>query len=137
MRRRIRRVIEVIVVLAILAAIPYGYYRWRSSNALNQILAELDGAGEPWQLADLEALKKDAPDDKNAVVLMRRARLPAPWKLQPPLDELKLAPNELLHPAEQVKVREFLDSVGENLETLRDLADYPQGEFHTKLAPAS
>src|SRR5262245_47442361 len=107
MRRRIRRVVEVIVVLAILAAIPYGYYRWRSSNALNQILAELD-AGEPWKLEDLEAIKKDVPDDKNAAVLIRKARLPAPGKLNAPLDELKLAANEVLSPADALKFGEYL-----------------------------
>ena len=135
MRKRFRRVLEVIAVLLLLAAIPYSYYRWRSSNALNEILAELDASGEPWKLADLEAQRKDVDDDKNAAVLMRKVRLPAPWKFKSPLDDLKLAPNEVLHPAEQVKFREFLDNFGENLETLRDLADYPQGQFHTKMAP--
>lgn len=138
MRRRVRRVIEILAVVLLLAAIPYGYYRWRSSNALNEILAELDASGEPWKLVDLEARRKNVDDDKNAAVLIKKARLPGPparWRLKLPLDELKLAPNEVLHPAEQIKFREFLDNFGENLEAVRDLADYPEGSFYVKIAP--
>lgn len=133
MRFRLRRVLEILAVVLVLAALPYGYYRWRSSNALNEILAELEGAGEPWKLADLEARRKDIDPDKDAAVLIRKTRLPAVRKF--PLEEAKPAPNEVLTPAQQAEIREFLDKLGENVETARNLADYPQGRFYVTIAP--
>ncbi|MCI0682652.1 MAG: hypothetical protein L0Y71_11150 [Gemmataceae bacterium] len=135
MRRRVRRVIAGLVILALLTAIAYLYYRWRANHDLADVLAELDASGEPWRLADLEARRPDLADDQNAAALILKARLPAPWKLKPPLDEIKLAPNEVLHPAEQIQFREFLDNFAENLPEVRGLADFPQGRFHVKIAP--
>src|SRR5882672_343222 len=138
MRLRSRKFVIGSLLLLLAAAVPYGLYRWQSSQAdydLTTIVAELDRTAAPWRLADLAARRKLIPDERNAGIALRKARLPNLWKLFPGLEEFDRPPWQELPPALLIKMREGFDVAHENVLEARRLDEFVEGRFDVKQAP--
>src|SRR5438552_3342645 len=138
MRLRSRKFVVGSLLLLLATALPYGLYRWQSSQTnydLTTIVAELDRTAGPWRLANLDARRKVIPDERNAGIVLRKARLPNLWKLFPNLEDFDRPPWQQLPPAMLIKMREGFDVAQENVVEARRLGEFVEGRFDVKQAP--
>src|SRR2546428_779876 len=113
-RRWRRRVFWVLVTLLVLAAPPLGYFfydRWQADRDLQEAIVALDRIDPGWRLEDIEAKRRQVPDEKNSakIIVAAHAALPAKWGDLDFEDELaKVPPPVLLSAAQQEKLRQIL-----------------------------
>lgn len=138
MRLRSRKFVLGLGVLLLAAALPLGLYQWQSSQAkfdVSAIVAELDRAGEPWRVADLEAGRKRIADESNAGILLRKAKVPNLWKRFPGLEDFDRPPWQQLPPEMWIKLRAGFEASEENLVEARRLVDFTEGGYYVAVAP--
>jgi hypothetical protein len=138
MRLRSRKFVFGLAVLLVAAALPLGLYWWQSSQAkydVTAIVADLDRAGEPWRLADLEAGRKLIADESNAAIVLRKAKVPNLWKRFPGLEDFDRPPWQQLPPEMWMKLREGFEASEENLVEARRLVEFTEGGYYVTIRP--
>jgi hypothetical protein len=111
----------------------------RDDSGLDEVIAALDRAEPGWRLADLLAVRKPLPDDRNGAVCMEKAArlLPKSWFDWRLMDELADVPAEKALPSELAdRVRRELGRAGPALEEARRLIDLPAGRRSLRYDPA-
>ncbi len=139
MRLRSRKMLFVILALLLAAGgVPIGIYQlqtWNNRNELTAVIAELDRAGEPWRLADLEKRRANIADERNSALVIRTAKPASIWKIMPDSPEIDLLPWQALPAGVCLKYRGAFEQFGENVKEARTLAAFPEGRFSYTIAP--
>jgi hypothetical protein len=120
------------LVLAVLAAIAYGYYHHHVSSKLREAIEALDREEPGWQLEDIEAARAVVPEEDNSAlcVLASYALLPADWRnreLSPHLD--KVRPNERVPAPLFAALLDDLEQVQPAVNQARKIGRRPKGRY--------
>lgn len=147
-RRPLPRVVFALLLLAVVGvAGSYAYVRYRDGRELAAAIAETDALDPGWRLDDLDARRKDIPDEENAalVVMQIKAGLPPVWPPRPaeepgevlnrPALDQRLGdvpPEAQLSPEDAKELREELKKVEAALAKARALERLREGRFPLK-----
>jgi hypothetical protein len=118
--------------LAVVALVGFLVYQQHAaSDRLRLAMEELDRTDPGWRLADIEAARPEIPATENSALRIKAitAAMPRSWPPQD-LDELlRVAPPELLSPAEYARLQGELTPLAGIVAEARKLAEMPYGRF--------
>ena len=128
-------IIPLLVVLCPLLAIHY-FDNAAAERALAEAVAEADRLDPGWRLEELEAARRQIPDDKNGalVVLSAHRKMPAKWT--PDIDEIFSFPPPVRLDEKSVKeLRDAMKPVTGVISEARRMIDFPEGRFAITYGP--
>lgn len=136
-RRWLKRIGCTLLVLAIptlmLLMLAFGGWAGRHylvQRRLEEALAELDRNDPGWRLADIEAARKQIPEETNSarVVVAASKLLPRDWPAPEFQDRFAhLSPEEQITPNDWARLKQELTIVQPALDEARKLAKMPHG----------
>jgi ABC-type transport system involved in multi-copper enzyme maturation permease subunit len=135
-----RRVLVGVPVGLALLVVGWGVFRGvMADRHLMAALDEVDRADPDWHFADIEAARKEIPDDQNSapVVLAVRGAIPrtATWPTRELVARLDDLPPEVRLSADQWRgITDDLEEVEEALLVVAPLADLSEGRYTVRWA---
>jgi hypothetical protein len=149
-RRRRKLIVILLVILSSYGSLwgAYGFYSYRINRELVEAEAEADRLDPGWRLEELEAKRKQLPDERNGAlpILAARKLLSEGWAATP-LENARASeerggrlrnvnfvlgwqlPPVLLNSEQTAILRAKLEPTTDALAEARKLADLPEGRF--------
>ena len=134
-RRLMIAAATIAIVVAILAGVGW-YLDWAEQRDFAEALAETDRLDPGWRLEDIEAARRQIPDEKNGALIVLSARRKMPAKWTPDLDEILSCPPPFrLNEKLAQELRDDLKPVAGVITEARRLVDFPEGRFAITYGP--